>query len=54
MMPRWQMAAMFIAVAALIVGAFYQTPRGQAYFSGQCWDRVRPAVCDLASRVASP
>jgi len=48
MIPRWQMTAIFMAVGALVVVAFYQTPRGKAWFSGECRGRDAPSVCQMA------
>jgi len=45
MIPKWQMGAIFAAVAALLAVAICTSPYGQALLSGACNHQPRPDVC---------
>jgi len=48
MIPKWQMGAIFAAVAVLLAAAIYTSPYGHALLTGACNDNPRPLVCNRA------
>ena len=45
MIPKWQMGAIFAAVAALLAVAIWTSPYGVAMRTGACNAKPLPQVC---------
>lgn len=55
MIPKWQMAGLFILVALLAGFAAYTSPGSyaHAFLTGQCSQDPMPAVCDRFTNTRS-